>query len=53
MGMTSNVNVVKLKKKIQVITKDISSIENRLDKINKKKDEIYAHIHKHHKTYIL
>ncbi|KAK4721512.1 hypothetical protein R3W88_011745 [Solanum pinnatisectum] len=32
MEMTSTVNVVKLKQKIQVITKDIRSIENRLDK---------------------
>lgn len=53
MGMTSNANVERLKQKIQVITKDIRSIENHLDRINKKKEKIYAQILKHHKTNIL
>ncbi|KAK4706942.1 hypothetical protein R3W88_033503 [Solanum pinnatisectum] len=37
MGMTSNANAERLKQKIQVITKDIRSIENHLDRINKNK----------------
>ncbi|MCD7453194.1 hypothetical protein HAX54_019999 [Datura stramonium] len=46
---TSNANVERLKQKIQVITKDIRSMENRLDRINKKKDQIYAKILELHK----
>ncbi|XP_055817971.1 uncharacterized protein LOC129886966 isoform X2 [Solanum dulcamara] len=52
MGMTSNANVERLKQKIQVITNDIRSIENHLDRINKKREKIYAQILKHHKTNI-
>ncbi|XP_015164319.1 uncharacterized protein [Solanum tuberosum] len=53
MRMTSNANVERLKQKIQVITNDIRSIENHLDRINKNKVKIYAQILKHHKANIL
>ncbi|KAM3357913.1 putative protein isoform X1 [Capsicum galapagoense] len=43
-GRTSNANVERLKQKMQVITKDIRSIENHLERINKKKDQIYAQL---------
>ncbi|OIT08353.1 PREDICTED: uncharacterized protein LOC109228952 [Nicotiana attenuata] len=42
--MISNANVERLKQKMQVITKDIRSIEKRLHRINQKKDQIYAQI---------
>jgi len=47
MGMTSNANVERLKQKIHIITKEIRSIENHLDRVNKNKEKIYAQILKH------
>lgn len=42
MKMMSNANMESLKQKIQVITKDMKSIKNRSDRINKNKEKIFA-----------